>query len=79
MDIIQKTFLYLGAAIAACFLLVVFILIGTAENGQLSVEGLQHLSDPLTSFYDLFKWFVYLWLLSGIVLLFRFLKNLFGR
>lgn len=79
MDIFQKIFLYLGSAIAACFLLVVFIVLGTAENGQLSVEGLQHLSAPLTSFYDLFKWFVYLWLLSGLVLLVRFLKRLFGR
>lgn len=79
MDIFQKIFLYLGSAIAASFLLVVLIVLGTAENGQLSVEGLQHLSEPLTSFYDLFKWFVYLWMLSGVVLLFRFLKRLMGR
>lgn len=79
MDIFQKIFLYLGAAIAACFLLVVLIVLGTAENGQLSVEGLQHLAEPLTSFYNFFKWFVYLWLIAGLILLFRFLKRLFGR
>ncbi|NCN44565.1 MAG: hypothetical protein CO158_06295 [Piscirickettsiaceae bacterium CG_4_9_14_3_um_filter_43_564] len=79
MDIFQKLFLYLGAAIAACFLLVVLIVLGTAENGQLSVEGLQHLSEPLRSFYAFFQWFVYIWLASGLVLLLRFLKRILGR
>ncbi|OIP93627.1 MAG: hypothetical protein AUK56_11220 [Thiomicrospira sp. CG2_30_44_34] len=79
MDIFQKLFLYLGAAIAACFLLVVLIVLGTAENGQLSVEGLQHLSEPLRSFYAFFQWLVYIWLASGLVLLLRFLKRILGR
>jgi len=79
MDIFQNLFLYLGAAIAACFLLVVLIVLGTAENGQLSVEGLQHLSEPLRSFYAFFQWLVYIWLASGLVLLLRFLKRILGR
>lgn len=79
LDIWQKIFLYLGAALAAVFLLVAMIVLGTAENGQLSIEGLQHLSEPMTSFYEFFRWFVYLWLIAGVVLLFRFLKGFFGR
>ncbi|MDG4812519.1 hypothetical protein P8629_05815 [Hydrogenovibrio sp. 3SP14C1] len=79
MDIWQKIFLYLGALIGAAFLLVVMIVLGTAENGQLTTEGLQHLEGPLTSFYELFRWFVYIWLVAGAVLLFRFLKGMFSR
>lgn len=79
LDIWQKIFLYLGAALAAIFLVVVMIVLGTAENGQLSVEGLQHLAEPMTSFYEFFRWFVYIWLIAGAVLLFRFLRRLFGR
>lgn len=79
MDIIQKTFLYLGAFIAACFLMVALIALSTAENGQLTVEGLSHMEDQFASFYDLFKWFVYIWMISALIVFFRFLKRLFGR
>lgn len=79
MDIWQKLFLYLGALIGAAFLLVVMIVLGTAENGQLTIDGLQHLQAPLTSFYEVFRWFVYIWLIAGAVLLVRFLKGFFSR
>lgn len=79
MDIWQKIFLYLGAGLGAIMLIVAMIALGTAENGQLSVEGLQHLSGQMTSLYEVVRWFVYLWLISGIVLLVRFLMRIFGR
>lgn len=79
MDFWTKAFLYLGAAIAAMMLLVVFIVLGTAENGQLSVEGMQHLSEPMTSFYSVMKILVFIWLVPAAVMLFRLIRGLFGR
>jgi len=79
MDIWQKGFYYGGAIIAACILLVVIIVLGSAEDGKLTVEGLAHLQEPLTSFYHLFKWFVFLWLIPAMVLFIRLIKRFFGR
>lgn len=79
MDIFQKVFLYLGAMIAASFLIVALIALSNAENGQLTVEGLSHLEDQFRSFYELFRWFVYIWMVSAVFLFVRFLKRMFGR
>ena len=77
MDIWQKIFLYLGSLIAASLLLVALIVLSNAEGGMLTTEGVAHLEQPMTSFYHFAKWFVYIWLVAGAVLLFRFLKRLF--
>lgn len=79
MDILQKIFLYLGALIAASFLIVALIALSNAENGQLTVEGLSHLEDQFVSFYEFFRWIVYIWMVSAIIIFVRFLKRLFNR
>ena len=77
MDIFQKIFLYLGALIAASFLIMALFALSTAENGQLTVEGLAHMEAQFSSFYHFFKWFVYIWLAAAIFLLVRFLIRVF--
>jgi len=79
MDIFQKIFLYLGAMIAACFLIVALIALSTQENGQLTVEGLSHLEGQFTSFYEFARWFVYVWMASAIFLFVRFLIRMFRK
>lgn len=79
MDFWTKAFLYLGSFIAACLLIVVFYVLGTAENGMLTTEGLEPMRPQLESFYSVFKWVVYLWLIPAAVMLFRLIRGLFGR
>lgn len=79
MDIWQKTFFYLGSLIAASFLLVALIVLSNSEGGMLTTESVDHLAEPMTSFYHFAKWFVYAWMVTGAVLLVRFLKNFFAR
>jgi hypothetical protein len=79
MDIWQKAFFYLGSLIAASFLLVALIVLSNSEGGMLTTESVAHLEAPMTSFYHFAKWFVYLWLITGAVLLVRFLKKFFAR
>lgn len=77
MDIFQKIFLYLGALIAASFLIVALFALSTSENGQLTVEGLSHMEEQFSSFYHFAKWFVYIWLAAAIFLFVRFLIRIF--
>lgn len=77
MDLPQKVFLYLGALIAASFLMMALFALSTAENGQLTVEGLSHMEEQFSSFYHFFKWFVYVWLVAAIFLFVRFLIRTF--
>lgn len=79
MDFWTKAFLYLGSAIAAMMLLVALIVLSNAENGQLTVEGVQHLSEPMESFYGIMKILVYIWLIPAAVMLFRFIRSFFSR
>ena len=79
MDIFQKIFLYLGALIAASFLIVALVALSNAENGQLTVEGLSHLEGQFVSFYEFFKWIVYIWMVAALIVFVRFLKGLFGK
>jgi len=79
MDIFQKVFLYLGALIAASFLIVSLIALSNAENGQLTVEGLSHLEGQFVSFYEFSRWIVYVWMGSAIFLFVRFLSRLFRK
>jgi len=78
MDIWQKIFLYLGSLIGAILLMVVIMMLGTSENGILTVEGMRHMAAPLESFYAVFRWVVYIWLASGVVIFIRFLRRFFG-
>ncbi|HBQ44039.1 MAG TPA: hypothetical protein DD716_00075 [Thiomicrospira sp.] len=79
MDIWQKIFLFLGSLIAASFLLVTLIVLSNAEGGMLTTESVAHLVEPMSSFYHFAKWFVYVWMVSAIVIFVRFLKRMFGK
>lgn len=79
MDIWAKAFFYLGSFIAACLLIVVFYVLGTAEDGMLTTEGLEHMRPQLESFYAVFKWVVYIWLVPAAVMIFRMIRGFFGR
>lgn len=79
MDIWTKLFLYGGAAIGAVMLMVAIMMLGHAENGVLTVESLKPMAGQLQSFYAIFKWFVYLWMISALVLFVRFVKGFFSR
>lgn len=75
MDLVTKVFLYLGSLIAACLLIVVFVALSNAENGQLTVEGLSHLEGQFSSFYDVFKWLVFIWLPFAVIWLVRLIRG----
>lgn len=75
MDFVTKVFTYLGSLIAACLLIVVFVALSNAENGQLSVEGLSHLEDQFRSFYNVFQWVVYIWLPFAVIWLIRLIRG----
>ena len=79
MDIWSRIFRYASAAFGAIILVVVFIVLSNAENGMLTVEGLQHMEAPLTSFYEFVLPFVYIWMALGLFLLGRFLMNFFRK
>jgi hypothetical protein len=79
MDIWLKTFLFLGAGIAATLLMVVLITLSHAQNGVLSVDQFSGMGEQYASFFALLKWFVYAWLISAAVIAVRFIKGLFGR
>lgn len=75
MDIWTKIFLYLGAVIAAMALMAIVMILGNAQDGQLTVEGLQHQSEALTSFYGLMKILVYIWLPFLFIWLYRLIRG----
>ncbi len=77
MDIVTKIFLYLGALIGASLLIVVFVALSNAENGQLTVEGLSHLEPQFTSFYNVFKWVVFIWIPFALIMFYRLIRSVF--
>ncbi|NPA72301.1 MAG: hypothetical protein GXO35_05675 [Gammaproteobacteria bacterium] len=79
MDIFSRIFVFGGAIIGAIVLIVALMVLSNAEDGLLTVEGLQHMEAPLTSFYEFFRWFVYPWMGVAIFIFIRFLFRLFGR
>jgi len=79
VDIFVRIFLIGGALFGAILLIAAGFALSTAEDGMLTVEGLQHLEPQFSSMYHFLKFFIYPWLALGAFLLFRFLKNLFSR
>ena len=79
MDFVTKVFLYLGSLIAASLLIVVFVALSNAEDGMLTVDGLAHLEPQFTSFYNVFKWVVYIWIPFALIWLFRLIKGALGK
>lgn len=78
MDIWSRLFIYSSAFLGAIFLLVALITLSNSEGGQLTVAGVSHLSDAMQSFYDLIRWFMYLWMPLALFIFIRFLKRLFS-
>jgi hypothetical protein len=77
MDMVTKVFLYLGSLIGASLLIAALFALSTAENGQLTVEGLSHLEAQFSSFYDVFKWVIFAWLPFAAIMLFRLIRGIF--
>ncbi|GKT11306.1 MAG: hypothetical protein ISEC1_P0269 [Thiomicrorhabdus sp.] len=79
MDIWSRIFRYSSAAFGAIILLIVLMVLSNAENGMLTVEGLQHMEPQLTSFYEFILPFVYVWMALGLFIFGRFLMRMFRR
>ena len=79
MDIWSRIFTYSSAAFGAILLLIVIMVLSNAENGMLTVEGLQHMEAPLVSFYEFILPFVYVWMALALFIFARFLKRMFGK
>lgn len=79
MDIWSKIFTYSSAAIGAILLMVVMFVLSNAENGMLTVEGLQHMEGSLTSFYNMMLPFLYAWMALALFIFIRFLRRVFQK
>lgn len=79
MDIWSRIFIFGGAALGAIVLLVGLIVLSNAENGILTLDNLQHLEAPLTSFYEFIRWFVYPWMAVALFIFARFLFRTFSK
>ncbi len=79
MDIWSKLFRYSSLAIGVVILLVALIVLSNAQDGMLTVEGLQHLEAPLTSFYEMMLFFIYPWIALTLFIFGRFLYRTFTR
>lgn len=78
MDIWQRLFLYSSALLGAILLLIAVMTLSNAENGQLTVESVAHMTPAMESFYEFIKWFIYPWMALALFMFFRFLRRLFG-
>ena len=78
MDKFSKVFWGFGLLLGLMWLIVVFYVLGTAEDGMLTLEGLEPMRESLTSFYEMIKWFVYPWMALGLFLFIRFLMRIFN-
>ncbi len=79
MDIWSRIFTYSSAAFGAILLLIVIMVLSNAEDGMLTVEGLQHMEGSLTSFYNFILPFVYIWMALGLFIFGRFLMRMFKK
>ena len=79
MDIWSRIFTYSSAALGAILLLIVLMVLSNAEDGMLTVDGLQHMEGSLTSFYNFILPFVYIWMALGLFIFGRFLMRFFKK
>jgi hypothetical protein len=68
-----------GAFLGVIFFIVAIMALSTAENGALTVEGVEQFSATFESAYFFLKWPTLAWLALGIVLFVRFLMRVFSR
>ena len=76
MDIWSKIFWQAGLVLSVIFLLVALFALSTAENGQLTVEGLEGMADTFTALYQTLIIVIYPWLALGLFIFIRFLIRL---
>lgn len=75
MDQWSKLFWQVGAVLSLILLVTAIMALSTAENGRLTVEGLQGMSGTFTLLYDALQWVVYPWLALGLYLLIRWFRR----
>jgi hypothetical protein len=75
----SEIFWKFGAFLGVIFFIVAIMALSTAENGALTVEGVEQFSATFESAYFFLKWPSLAWLGLGIVLFVRFLIRLFSR
>ena len=76
MDIWSKIFWQAGLALSVIFLIVALFALTTAENGQLTVEGLQGMAGTFTALYQTLIIVIYPWMALGLFIFVRFLIRL---
>ncbi|CAN8140501.1 hypothetical protein J3998_07720 [Thiomicrorhabdus sp. 6S2-11] len=76
MDIFSKIFWQAGLGLSLVMLFVAISALLNAENGQLTVENLEHLSGTYSALFETLKFVVYPWLALGLFLLIRFFIRL---
>jgi hypothetical protein len=75
MDIWSKIFWQVGAVLSLMVLVSAIMALSTAENGRLTVEGLQGMSGTFTLMYEVLRWVFYPWLALGLFLLIRWFRR----
>ncbi|MBO1923927.1 hypothetical protein [Thiomicrorhabdus sp. 6S3-12] len=75
MDIWSKIFWQAGLGLSIVVLFVAISALMNAENGQLTVENLQHLSGTYSALFSTLQFVVYPWLALGLFLLVRFISR----
>jgi hypothetical protein len=78
MDIFSKVFWGGGLLLGLMWIIILFYVLGTAEDGMLTVEGMEPMADSLREYYEFMKIFIYPWMALGIFLFIRFLMRMFG-
>lgn len=76
MDILSRIFWQVGGFLAVVMFIVAIMALSTAENGQITPEGLAGMGPTFTLAYEVLCWVVYPWLALGAFLLIGFLFNL---
>ncbi|MBD3755689.1 MAG: hypothetical protein IE937_08610 [Gammaproteobacteria bacterium] len=79
MDQWSKLFWQVGAFLSVMLVLAAVLALSTAENGRLTVEGLEGMAGTFALMYEVLRWVVYPWLALGVFLLVRFLSRRFGK
>lgn len=78
MDIWSKIFWQAGLGLSIVVLFVAISALMNAENGQLTVENLEHLSGTYSALFSTLQFVVYPWLALGLFLLIRFISRRFS-
>ncbi|MBN2646428.1 MAG: hypothetical protein JXR44_01425 [Thiotrichales bacterium] len=75
MDIWSKIFWQGGLGLAIIVFGVAISALLNAENGQLNVENLEHLSGTYSALFSTLQFVMYPWLALGVFLIIRFIRR----